>query len=155
MCIHFFEGYFFSIFSGNEVQGTNADTTSRCTREQLEEYTRLFVTFNKRTEEEKGKITGKQSWNILFQDSVNLRKQFWFLFLYFPLISFFFFNPKEVGQCLSKLTADIFGIKTNKKAEEKYSQNQTTPNVLHIVLRHSALMTLDLWPKPYHENSPM
>lgn len=57
MYIHFFQGYFFTIFSGNEVQVTNADTCSRSTRAsrgQVEEDTHLFVTFNGRTE-----ITGK------------------------------------------------------------------------------------------------
>lgn len=56
MYIHFFQGYL-TIFSGNEVQVTNADTCSRSTtasRGQVEKDTHLFVTFNKRTE-----ITGK------------------------------------------------------------------------------------------------
>lgn len=44
----------------------------------------------------------------------------------------------------------MFGTKTKKKAEENQIQKQTTPNMLQIVLRHSAVKTLDLWPEPYH-----
>lgn len=88
-CIHFFEGYFFTICSGTEAQGRNEVTSSRSTRSSREQVKNFTCYIEQKNREEK-KIKKKSDRIVTLEHSVAYKFETIVLFL-LPTLAFFFF----------------------------------------------------------------